>query len=313
MDFFKSYVEFKNIQFKPFILKDNIGSDEQQAETPSSKSVQKTKQIIQHVLVPTGQKVLLPQNISSIAAQKVIVAQQSTPGVAAGTATTSNSLQPAQVTTHHYLNNTNVQQEIVMNGQRILLAPGQTIVTQRAITQSGQSAGGCGGGAAAAQVTQVSTSPSIPSNSSSIPDTKKIKDINEGNNADDNPFSQIKVPAGKSSSQPPKVITIVTQQGEKSAQTTTTEVGGNSQQQIVGQNPSVLAQQLAQGKLLVATVNGQQVIIKPLGNGQAQIVAHIKMQSDGNSHIVTTGNMESQNQQKSTKSPTTQISHVRKY
>lgn len=57
-------------------------------------------------------------------------------------------------------------------------------------------------------------------------------------------------------------------------------------QQIIVNN-SNLAQQLAQGKLQVASVNGQQVIIKPLGNNQAQIVAHIKTQTDGQSHIVS--------------------------
>lgn len=56
-------------------------------------------------------------------------------------------------------------------------------------------------------------------------------------------------------------------------------------QQIIVNN-SNLAQQLAQGKLQVANVNGQQVIIKPLGNNQVQIVAHIKTQTDGQSHIV---------------------------
>lgn len=56
-------------------------------------------------------------------------------------------------------------------------------------------------------------------------------------------------------------------------------------QQIIVNNAS-LAQQLAQGKLQVANVNGQQVIVKPLGNNQVQIVAHIKTQTDGQSHIV---------------------------
>lgn len=48
-----------------------------------------------------------------------------------------------------------------------------------------------------------------------------------------------------------------------------------------------IAQQLAQGKLQVAIVNGQQLILKPLGNNQGQIVAHIK-QIDGKAHVVTT-------------------------
>lgn len=44
--------------------------------------------------------------------------------------------------------------------------------------------------------------------------------------------------------------------------------------QIICNNPA-LAQQLASGKLQVASVNGQQVLIRPTGNGQAQVVAQI--------------------------------------
>ncbi|KAK5645407.1 hypothetical protein RI129_006707 [Pyrocoelia pectoralis] len=44
--------------------------------------------------------------------------------------------------------------------------------------------------------------------------------------------------------------------------------------QIIVNNPA-LAQQLATGKLQVASVNGQQVLIRPTGNGQAQVVAQI--------------------------------------
>ncbi|XP_045520009.1 nucleosome-remodeling factor subunit NURF301 isoform X1 [Pieris brassicae] len=45
-------------------------------------------------------------------------------------------------------------------------------------------------------------------------------------------------------------------------------------QQIVVNSPA-LAQQLATGKVQLATVNGQQVLIRHTGNNQAQIVAHI--------------------------------------
>ncbi|CAK1552071.1 unnamed protein product [Leptosia nina] len=45
-------------------------------------------------------------------------------------------------------------------------------------------------------------------------------------------------------------------------------------QQIVVNSPA-LAQQLASGKVQLATVNGQQVLIRRTGNNQAQIVAHI--------------------------------------
>lgn len=44
--------------------------------------------------------------------------------------------------------------------------------------------------------------------------------------------------------------------------------------QIVVNNQS-LAQQLATGKVQVATVNGQQVLIRPTGNNQAQVVAQL--------------------------------------
>lgn len=40
-------------------------------------------------------------------------------------------------------------------------------------------------------------------------------------------------------------------------------------------NNSNLAQQLASGKVQVATINGQQVLIRPTGNNQAQIVAQL--------------------------------------
>ncbi|XP_077292315.1 nucleosome-remodeling factor subunit NURF301 E(bx) [Arctopsyche grandis] len=55
----------------------------------------------------------------------------------------------------------------------------------------------------------------------------------------------------------------------------------NPGQQIVVNNPA-LAQQLAAGKLQLATINGQQVLIRPVGNNQAMIVAHITQQSTQN-------------------------------
>lgn len=36
----------------------------------------------------------------------------------------------------------------------------------------------------------------------------------------------------------------------------------------------------------MASINGQQVIVKPLDNNQVQIVAHLKTQNDGQTHIV---------------------------
>lgn len=49
--------------------------------------------------------------------------------------------------------------------------------------------------------------------------------------------------------------------------------------QIICNNPA-LAQQLSSGKLQVASINGQQVLIRPTGNGQAQVVAQITQQNN---------------------------------
>ncbi|XP_057659195.1 nucleosome-remodeling factor subunit NURF301 isoform X2 [Diorhabda carinulata] len=52
----------------------------------------------------------------------------------------------------------------------------------------------------------------------------------------------------------------------------------NGQQVITNQivvNNQSLAQQLASGKVQVATINGQQVLIRPTGNNQAQVVAQL--------------------------------------
>ncbi|XP_044734089.1 nucleosome-remodeling factor subunit NURF301, partial [Chrysoperla carnea] len=54
---------------------------------------------------------------------------------------------------------------------------------------------------------------------------------------------------------------------------TSTGPAGNVSQ-IVVSNPE-LAQQIASGKVQVATINGQQVLIRPTGNNQATIVAHL--------------------------------------
>lgn len=59
--------------------------------------------------------------------------------------------------------------------------------------------------------------------------------------------------------------------------------------QIVINNPN-LAQQLAAGKLQLATINGQQVLIRPTGNNQAQVVAHITPQPQNTLQAVTPQN-----------------------
>lgn len=62
-------------------------------------------------------------------------------------------------------------------------------------------------------------------------------------------------------------------------QVVTTSAIGQQQQQIITNqivvNNQNLAAQIAQGKVQVATINGQQVLIRPTGNNQAQIVAQL--------------------------------------
>lgn len=62
--------------------------------------------------------------------------------------------------------------------------------------------------------------------------------------------------------------------GTPRGQTQLQRVRPPATQQIVVNNPA-LVQQIAAGKIQLATVNGQQVLIRPTGNNQAQIVAHI--------------------------------------
>lgn len=53
-------------------------------------------------------------------------------------------------------------------------------------------------------------------------------------------------------------------------------------------NNQTLAQQLATGKVQVATINGQQVLIRPTGNNQAQVVAQLTPSTICSSQLQTT-------------------------
>ncbi|GAB0089853.1 nucleosome-remodeling factor subunit NURF301 [Sergentomyia squamirostris] len=68
------------------------------------------------------------------------------------------------------------------------------------------------------------------------------------------------------------------------------------QQQLVLQN-SNLAQQLASGKIQLATINGQQVLLRPLANNQAQIVAHVKPHDGTGTATVVAAQQPPQQQQ----------------
>ncbi|XP_038215302.1 nucleosome-remodeling factor subunit NURF301 [Zerene cesonia] len=95
------------------------------------------------------------------------------------------------------------------------------------------------------------------------------------------PAQQIVVQAGTRMASQPRMQTVLVQRAttqlrpaSPAPRTQTPRPRTPATQQIVVNNPA-LVQQLAAGKIHLATVNGQQVLIRPTGNNQAQIVAHI--------------------------------------
>ncbi|KAH8234941.1 hypothetical protein KR032_005873 [Drosophila birchii] len=285
-----------------------LAQQQQQAaastSSSSSPSVQKTVskvvttsasagQNVQQVFVQSGSKFVVGQNAQG---QKVIIStssaqQQGTSPVQQQQLVQSQVIsqqiqqapqqqsqqialnqvgsQPTQKVIQQIVNTSNVQQQILVGGQRIILSPGQTIVTQRNVPQS-----------QALQMVQQQIQTQQQQQQQHIvqPQQQFVVQTNQ-------------VVQSSPSTQPKLVKQLVVQQqsqqpAEEKAQITSAESNESGIQQVLVPN-STLAQQLAQGKLQVATVNGQQVIVKPLGNNQAQIVAHVKHQGDGNAHIVT--------------------------
>ncbi|XP_002092980.3 nucleosome-remodeling factor subunit NURF301 isoform X2 [Drosophila yakuba] len=242
-------------------------------------------QTLQQVFVQSGSKLVVGQNAQG---QKVIIStsaaqQQGTSPVQQQQLVQSQPIQqspqqismtqvgnqPTQKVIQQIVNTSNVQQQIVVGGQRIILSPGQTIVTQRNVPQS-----------QALQMVQQQIQTQQQQQQHHVVQPQQQFVVQSNQIVQSSPSAQTKL-----------VKQLVVQQQsqptiEEKAQITTTDGNETGTQQVLVPN-STLAQQLAQGKLQVATVNGQQVIVKPLGNNQAQIVAHIKHQGDGNAHIVT--------------------------
>ncbi|XP_026832862.1 nucleosome-remodeling factor subunit NURF301 isoform X2 [Drosophila erecta] len=242
-------------------------------------------QTVQQVFVQSGSKLVVGQNAQG---QKVIIStstaqQQGTSPVQQQQLVQSQPIQqspqqismtqvgnqPTQKVIQQIVNTSNVQQQIVVGGQRIILSPGQTIVTQRNVPQS-----------QALQMVQQQIQTQQQQQQQHVVQPQQQFVVQSNQIVQSSPSAQTKL-----------VKQLVVQQQtqptiEEKTQITTTDGNETGTQQVLVPN-STLAQQLAQGKLQVATVNGQQVIVKPLGNNQAQIVAHIKHQGDGNAHIVT--------------------------
>ncbi|KAI8124900.1 Nucleosome-remodeling factor subunit NURF301 [Lucilia cuprina] len=232
---------------------------------------------------------VIPQTTNQVnVSQQQVIANQT---VSSGTQVNAGQQQQQpQKVIQTIVNTSNVQQQIVVGGQRIILSPGQTILTQRSIPAQN----------AALQVVQSPTTAQI--NSVQKTTTPQATSTSVQQNIQTSKVLKQFVIQPQQTAQNTTSIdaqnninVIKTQQNinHSPAVSASTPQASNNQQQIIVQN-STLAQQLAQGKLQVATINGQQVIIKPLGNNQAQIVAHIKTQSDGNAHIVTNTAVEHQ-------------------
>lgn len=246
---------------------------------PAATAQQQQQQPQQQQTVTPSIQVLNQNQPSSTAASNSFVMKQApvaqqTPTIGSSLVTTNQS-QPQKVI-QQIVNTSNIQQHILVGGQRIILSPGQTIVTQRSLSVPANQ-----------QQQQIQVLQNNKVQQQSIDDlqrqtTTHIQTAGVNNSVVTSLQQQCQI-----SKQVKQEITHPPPpENNAHLQDNTRGLNAPANQQIVVQN-STLAQQLAQGKLQVATINGQQVIIKPLGNNQAQIVAHIKTQSDGNAHIVT--------------------------
>ncbi|XP_055307735.1 nucleosome-remodeling factor subunit NURF301 isoform X2 [Sitodiplosis mosellana] len=152
-----------------------------------------------------------------------------------------------------YVNPTNQQQQIIFHGQRFVLNPGQRIQVTQQPTQV---------------VQQIVQQPVVQQ----ISQPQIVQTVQQ----------QPTQPQQIIIQRPPQTISQVQLVQSPSS------VANNQQQILVGNS---LSQMLAQGKVQVATVaGGQQVIIRPIGNNQWHIVAHLKAQPDGTMQIVPTNN-----------------------
>ncbi|XP_055377092.1 nucleosome-remodeling factor subunit NURF301 isoform X2 [Condylostylus longicornis] len=285
-----------------------VGQNAQGQKVLISPSPQATGslQSQQQFIVSSAQPVQQIQQVQP--AQQVQQAQQihQTNVAASQQSAILNTVNPnsgQQKVVQQIVNTSNVQQQIVYEGQRIVLNPGQAIVTRTLVQNQSPKP-------RPIQVVQqqiVQPAQQIQSQQQQQQQQQQIIIQNQAGQQiiDQKPklhtqhqmFTQnhkkIEQPTQQLVQQPKadphkqQLITSPQPQIHQQQRELDTQKQLNAKhKQIVVQN-STVAQQLAQGKLQVATVNGQQVIIRPIGNNQAQIVAHIKTQSDGSSHIIT--------------------------
>lgn len=230
--------------------------------TPVQKLV--TQSNLQQLLQSTGQKVIVEQNPgqSQIQTQKVLVATTPTGQAVQKQILIQNASpgQPQQIIINQAGGQKVVQQivaspgqQIMIGGQRIILNPGgQKIISNQPIQiQQNQQV---------QQIQQIQPVQKVHQIVASPPQPQQPQQI------------QIQI------QQP-----VVQQQPQPQMQTIQAQPAPLTQ----GQS---LTQQLSSGKLQLANLNGQQVLIRPLGNNQAQVVAHIKTQPNGTAQIIPLAN-----------------------
>ncbi|XP_058053508.1 nucleosome-remodeling factor subunit NURF301 [Anopheles bellator] len=259
------------------------------AGTPVQKVV--TQSNLQQLLQGSAQKVIVEPTAAAAAAaastaaatspqqqiqtQKVLVA--TTPGqppkqilIQNATATAGGTSQ--QIIINHASGQKVVQQivstpsrQIMIGGQLITLNSGQKLVSNTPIqihTQPVVSVAATAGGAQIQKVQQiVTTAQPTVATAATLQQQQQPQQIQ----------IQIQQPAS-----------VVQQQQTTVMQAAPATV---SQTTVINQAQN-LAQQLSSGKLQLANVNGQQVLLRPIGNNQAQVVAHIKTQPNGAAQII---------------------------
>ncbi|EDV95519.1 GH15750 [Drosophila grimshawi] len=242
----------------------------------------------QQVFVQPGSKLLLAQGAQG---QKVIISAPASQQQQQGAVQQQQIVHTQGIQQHIQQQQAPQQQQqqiqqIVVGGQRIILSPGQTIVTQRNVPQS-----------QAMQMVQQQLQTQQQQQHIVQPQQQYVVQTNQA----------VPTTATVQAKVVKQMVVQHQQQAieEKPQGSNTNDTNETTTQQVLVPN-STLAQQLAQGKLQVATINGQQVIVKPLGNNQAQIVAHIKHQGDGNAHIVTNNTTPQASQVSPQSSPTKQ-------
>lgn len=200
---------------------------------------------LQQLLQPGQSKIIISQATSQSQPQKMVLNQANLSQVAGK----QIIIKQPQVQQKLILNQAGKviqpvqqQQQIVIGGQRILLNPGQQIITQTIQT----------------------------------PEKPPIVTQNV-----------IQQPQQQNTPQKVTILPAQVQQHTVTSPLQDTITSPQTQQrtQIVVQNPT-LAQQISSGKVQMATINGQQVLIRQVGNNQAVVVAHIKQQGDSPAQVV---------------------------